>query len=236
MVQLAMTGLDAAVLRIKLREQCWEAHPAFAAKAILGVFNTALASALLIAMVALVGGHGLGPVWGGWMRYWYRRNWVLVAASFLRGLAFLRHEFSVTVWITSILNYSFFSCIALSSCDMIVLITRSAMLRLMYRLYVASLIFTAFVAYVVGSSLDHPCDKAKLSRTTEWFVINKIQASALLFHAIYFLQILVRVKVFEGVQVPIIDFGAERFSEQADLPGHRFIGLSTLENSKGETV
>lgn len=35
----------------------------------------------------------------------------------------------------------------------------------------------------------------------------------LLFHSIYFLQILIRVKIFEGVTVPIINFSMERFSE-----------------------
>jgi hypothetical protein len=143
--QIGMTAMDASILRAKPLERCWETRPAYKAQGILAAFTTALAGTLLIAMFALLASHGLGRVVGAWIRYWYRRNWVLVAASILRGFAFMRQEFPVSAWISSFLNNSVFLCVALSAFDVIALITQSAILKVLYRLYILSSLFAAFL-------------------------------------------------------------------------------------------
>jgi hypothetical protein len=106
--QITQSGLDAATLRAKPLQRCWETRPAFKARAILSASNTTLAAALLVTMFALVIIHGLARVLGKWIAYWYRRNWVLVSASFLRGLAFIRPEYPTSVGISSFINNSVF--------------------------------------------------------------------------------------------------------------------------------
>jgi hypothetical protein len=232
LASIGISGLDASRLRARLVERCWETLPPFKASAILSTSSTTLAVALIIAMFAIIVSHGLGRVLWSWMKYWYRRNWVLVVVSFFRGLAFMRQEYPVSFWISSFLNTSVLLCVALSMGDGIILITQSRTFKAMYWFFIAAQTSTSFVVYVTGSSLDNPCDRSKLSPSLTWFVINKIQASVLLFHSIYYLQIQLRAK-FEGIDVPLINFGTERFSDgQAELPGERFSRMSRLGSAK----
>lgn len=87
---LISSVLDAAVVRAKPAERCWETLAAFEINGKLTTGNSALAVALVMAMVTIILSQRLGRVFWGWKKYWYRRNWVLVAVSFLRGFAFTR--------------------------------------------------------------------------------------------------------------------------------------------------
>lgn len=58
---------------------------------------------------------------------------------------------------------------SLSIGDGIVLITQSRTFKVMYLLYIISHIVAAFISYVVGSSLDNPCDRSRLLSSMNWF-------------------------------------------------------------------
>lgn len=226
---LIVTGLEAAALRAKPLERCWETLPGSNKKGLLMNCVTALAATLLITMLTIIVGNGLGRVYLSWLRFWYWRNWLLVAISFIRGFALMRREKDVSGWAGSFLNSAVFLCFAQSTFDIVVLITQARTQKVMFLLFILSQLFSAFVNYVIGSSLDNPCDRSKLSSSTTWFIVNKIQASVLVLHSIYYLQVLIRVKLFEGITVPIINFSTERFSVQGKRPGQRFSRLSRLD-------
>jgi hypothetical protein len=227
-VAICQTILEVSILRAKPLEQCWETVSNFKAQPILATINPALAAALIASLTTLILVHRLGRVCWGWLPYWYRRNWILVLITFFRGFTFVRPDYPTSQWMAQIINYSAILCVALSIVDIILLFAPSRILKAMYRLFILSQIIASISSYLVGSSLGSPCDKSRLSPSTAWFIANKVQTSITLFHSLFLLQLLVRVKIFEGVAVPIIDFSACRFSEQSVLPKHRISRIESL--------
>lgn len=227
LVSISQSGLAVAILRASPLDRCWVILPNYRAQGVFATVNTSLAAVLILSMTTLIFSHAMGRACWGWLRFWYRRNWVLVSISVLRGLVFVRPGFPLSDLVGSLINYSIFLCCALSIIDLVLILVPSGFLKVAYGFYIASQIVASITSYLTGSSLDAPCDDSRSPRSAAWFIIGKVQTSALLFHSLYYLQLLVRFKIFEGIAVPIINFSEDRFSQQSDLPKHRIKRLET---------
>lgn len=222
---ITLAVLEAVALRPIPNKRCWEKLPHPKSKSIVESSLSPLAAMIVFSLCALIKAFGLGSAIARWIAFWYRCNWVLVFVCALRGLTFIRPEFAYSDSVGTVINVSFFLCIVLSSTDFLLILGPSRLFRVMYGLFLFSQAYTFATSYIIGSSLEAPCDKTKMARSPWLYVINKIQSSIILFHSLYYMQLLFRVKAYEGLSVPIVNFSEERFSELGELPRHRMSRL-----------
>jgi hypothetical protein len=172
---------------------------------------------MIVALAAIIATQGLGGCALSWMKFWYRRNWIFVLLTFLRAFVFIRPQISLAKWIGSFVNYAVFLCIALSVPDLILLLQPRKVFIVMYYLFIFQQLLSAVTLYIIGLSMDSPCDRALIERsnTPAIFLLRKAQNAVLLFHSLHYVSIIVGVKLFEGVKVPMVKLSdKDRFVEE----------------------
>lgn len=241
LANIAIQVSESARLRANPGRKCWTVAPALAFFRAARSANTPFAALLIVLLAAIMATHGLGrsPTLP-WMAFWYRRNWVLVALSFLAGFVFfLRPGYRTLDWVGTLVNFSLLLPIAHAVTDIILILRPRFVFKLLYHFFILSQLCTAISAYLVGLSLDNPCDPTKLARvsSTSLFVLQKLQNAVFLFHSLYYLQLLLRIKLVEGLTIPIIIFSDKRFLRGSALPKHMISRLqgSTRDEEEDES-
>ncbi len=227
-VAMTQTAFELSQLRGDVKLRCWRILPVQPAYKVLVTINTPLAAAVILSTgILLWAGGSLGGVLLAWCRYWYRSNWVLVLLSVLRGLVFVSPDGPISNWIGYLINFSFLSALALAVADILISLSPSPALKALYSMYIASQAFVAVSSYLQAQARSAPCDTSLVPQSLTWFVVSKVQVVALIVHSLYTLQLFFRVKLVEGITVPIINFSKSRFSAEKELPKHRVTRLES---------
>lgn len=217
--------------------RCWTTAPMPRLVTLLRIASSPFAAFLVISLSALLATHRLGALSLKWIRFWYRRNWIFVVVAFLRGLDSFRPGIPLSQGLGVFVNFSVVLCMALAMTDLLLLILPTRLFAYMYRIFVLVQMVKSAIFYVTGLAFDSPCGQTQLmgSNPRVSFLLGKIQNAVLLFFSLYFLTLLVKIKVLEGVNIPIIRLSdANRFSDGSAIPMQRFTGSETAGQEQRE--
>jgi hypothetical protein len=215
--------VDLTLFKVNLAARCWtwRTDPSYA-----HIWKLALTSLGLLFTAWLVGlvlFHGLARVTIVWIRYWARRNWVLVSLFLLVALQGLGAGVGLAKGITFLANMAIVIPLLLCVTDFLLLLQQRAAFVLLYRSFVVLQIVAFAALYVRALAEDSPCESmiketGPISITS--FVLEKLRVTSLLFLSLHFISLIVTIKV-GNVAMPIINFSErDRFSEGSSLPKH----------------
>jgi hypothetical protein len=234
---IAFNSITLSLFRVHVNERCWTTHAPPSGLTLLGIFNTAQLSVIVITLIALIVTHSLGKLTLRWFCFWVRRNWIFMILSVARGLIVFRLDVpgeglgeSFSYFVT----YAFALPIGTSTVDLVLMLQARKIFMLMGRLFILVQMVVASAGYVEGLATDSPCDTSTTSKSKTTFVLSKVRTTVLLLFSLQFLTMLITIKIFTGITTPIVKLSnKDRFLESAVLPGHR---MDSLRMSSQEIV
>jgi hypothetical protein len=207
-----------ARLRVHLLERCWSTSDRIGFLTLLDIVAPAMASLLVLSLIAIVAFFRLSGLFSRWVSFWCRRNVVLVLLCIARGFINFRRDLPLSTAWGTLINYALLLPLAVGCSDLLLMLRPHPVFVAMCRCFVFLQIATAAVAYVDTLALDSPCDTSNLlsgSNPSLSFLVSKVMNNLVLFFSLYFLGLLVTTKIFTGIKVPIIKFSNQgRFSSE----------------------
>jgi hypothetical protein len=211
-------------LRLNAVHRCWTSQPQYFFVDILSAVNAPVAFGLVASLVGIVLVHRLGRMSVRWIRYWFRRNFVFVVLSLLRGLNYFRPGVRLSTGVGTVLNFWTLP-FALAVSDAMLLLRPRFGAIAMYRFFIFQQMCVSVTAYVEGLAFADPCNRQRtLSDSSQriTFVVSKLQNAVFLFFSLYFLGLLVTFKILTSITTPIIKFSNDdRFKEGVGVHLHR---------------
>lgn len=169
---IAQLAFDISRLKGNLSSRCWFILHESRAQSVVTILNAPLAGALIFSMVLILAYGGLLRVCWIWGRFWYRRSWALVFLCVMRGCVFVRPDVARAEYIGSFVNVAFFFSLSVAFFDLILLLSTSLALRILYSSYLLTLLLNSVNGYLAATSLNNPCDQSQITHSAVWFIIN----------------------------------------------------------------